>query len=96
MPWCEASQLHLCTVNLQHHCWQVPELMAHKGKKAMVSAPTPGYQVKGRGGTCFLPGHRMDAGKGGVQQLLAVTVVGPEPGTGGEKGSQSYTGDREA
>lgn len=43
----------------------------------MVGAPTPGCQAKGRGSACFLPGHRMDVGRGGMQQLLAVTVVGP-------------------
>lgn len=62
VPWCEASQLCVCTVNLQHCCWQVPELMSHKGKQSMVGAPTPGCQAKGRGGACFLPGHRMDTG----------------------------------
>lgn len=34
-------------------------------------------------------------GQGGMQRLLAVAVVGPEPGTEGEKDIKSYAGDRE-
>lgn len=96
MPWCEASQLRVCTVNLQHCCWQVPELMSHKGKQS--NGGCPYHRMPGQGqGRYMLPPRALNGyGQRGMQQLLDVTVVGPEPGTEGGKGSQSYTGDREA
>lgn len=54
VPWHEASQLRMCTVNLQHHSWQVPELMSHKGKQSNGGCPYPRMPGQGQG-WCMLP-----------------------------------------
>lgn len=89
------STSSVCAVNLQHHCWQVPELTSHQVKQSDGGFLDPRVPGQGQRQHRVPPSALDGSGQGRDAAATAVSVAGPEPGTEGEKGRWSYTGDGE-